>query len=230
MSASTAAHFVSELRDLLLLRVPSSRLPVIVADVSSEHPSLVLEWPSDDDGSVPPMVESVLDSLSLRYPNVAVAQPVLSHSDYNQQRLEIVATEVDAESPAELPEDLSDGDGEPIPSDTSFPVSINIGDVAFDVASYDGMTYTLLRDGEMLEEGFPSIAAALGSLLGHILPEIKDREAKKGTPNPDMEVDKDFLFAISQFLRNSPIIPDDAIRKYLVDFVELTTHRDFNAQ
>ena len=49
------------------------------------------------------------------------------------------------------------------------------------------------------------------------------------SPHPDQEVDKDFLFAFSKFLRNSSIIPDDTIRKLLVDFVELTTHRDFNA-
>jgi hypothetical protein len=229
MPATSAAHFINELRDLLLLRVPSSRLPVIEADVSSAQPTLLLEWSSEDD-SLPPTVESVIDTLSHRYPNVAIGQPTLSYSDHDRQCLEVVATEVEAETPAELPEDMSEGDGEPIPSDTSFPVSINVGDVAFDVVSYDGMTYTLLRDGETVEAELPSVAAAVGALLGYVLPEIAHHEAQKGTPHPDTEVDKDFLFSISQFLRNSPIIPDDSIRKHLVDFVELTTHRDFNAK
>jgi hypothetical protein len=229
MSVTSAAHFVDELRDLLLLRVSSSRLPAVVADVASEQPSLLLEYATSDNSHIPVVIENIIDTLSPRYPNVAVGQPILSYTDNGNNRLEVVATEVEEPlEEGEPPEEI--GEGAPIPSDNSFPVSVTIGDVAFDIANYDGMTYTVLRNGEVLEGELPSLAAALGAMLGYALPEIADREAKKGAPNPDTEVDKDFLFAISKFLRKSPIIPDASVLKHLVDFVELTTQRDFNSQ
>lgn len=223
MSDKPAARCISEMRDLFLLQVSADQASVVHS--SSAPPTLQIEWSAHaSESSVPTVVESLIDALSYRYPTVAIAQPNVYFVDHKVKCLEVLATDVE-----DLPEAPEVSEGEPIPSDSSFPVSINVGDVAFDIASYDGMTYTVLKNGDPVEGNYPTIAAAIGALLEYVLHEVANRESQRGTPNPDQEVDKDFLFELSKFLRNSSIIPDDSVRKYLVDFVELTTRRDFNS-
>jgi len=222
MSDTPAVHCISELHDLILLQVPEERLAHITTELESSAPRVRLAWPLLKEKQLPARVERLIDSLTLRYPTVAISPPIM-HSDNTRNFLTVQAADVEDALPEEAAE------GEPIPSDSSFPISFTVGDVAFDIASYDGMTYTLLHNGAELEGDYPNMAAAVGALLPYVLREIADQEAQKGTPNPQQSVDKEFLFELSQYFRKSPIVPDDSIQKHLVDFVELTTHRDFDA-
>lgn len=223
MPRNLSIRCISELRDLFLLQVStecaSASLP------SPNIPLLRIAWATKETPQIPSIIEDLVDSLSPHYPTVAIFQPTIHSLTEDVSILEVSAAEVGV---GELPESPTIGEGEPVPPDSSFPLSITVGDASFDIVTYDGMVYKLVKDGEELDEDYPTVASAVGAVLKYVLHEIANQEGQRGTPHSEEEVDRDFLFEVAQFLRNSSIIPDDTVRKYLVDFVELTTRRDFN--
>ncbi len=215
----SALQLLSELYDSILLRVPVQHLSArrVKADcLDAPRAELRMQWVTNPDVSLDSVVAELLDDFAQKYPNHLLNLQPSSGPD---------ATRVSVVTATANPSQ----EGEPIPPDPSTTITLSLGDDEYSVVNYDGVEYTVLKNGEALGGAYSSASAALGAAMEPVLLSLAEAEASRGTPDPDQAVDRDFLFSVSQFLSKSSIIPDEAIRQKLVEVVETSTNRDFRS-
>jgi len=215
----TPIQLLSELYDAILLRVPVRYLSerhVVAKAVDAERAQLQLEWTANSEASVNAVAADILEDFETTHPRFTFT--LQSSKGGNGARSSIITA---VANPSH--------ESEPVPPDPNMPISISVGEDEYSIVNYDGVDFTVLRNGEELDGSYPSAAAALGGAMKSVLLALSEMEASKGTPDPDQSVDRDFLFSVAKFISESSIIPDDAMRAKLVEVVEVSTNRDFRS-
>jgi hypothetical protein len=232
MQNVNSVNFLTELYDLVLLQVPAQHLTGKQIRTSSTKPdrtSIQIGWVPNKDVSVDAVIADLLTDLSAAYPGVTFKS---SSSSHDGMRLSTVVADVDIDieetvkEPYVFPRDL---ETEPIPGEPNSTITLSLLGSDYVIQTHDGASFSVFRNSEEIASDLPSAAAALGAAMEFVLMDIADREGKKGTPDPDNAVDRDFLFFLGKYFADSTIVPDEQVRRYLIDFVELTTNREFSS-
>jgi hypothetical protein len=107
------------------------------------------------------------------------------------------------------------------------PFVLDFQDNIYRIESRDGSeTFVVLRNGDVVEDGCPSVSAAFGKLTKHLLVDLSFAEEISSTQQSLDSIDKDFIESVAQYLANSPVVTKEAA-KHLTAFVELVTNRVF---
>ena len=218
---SSLVEPLRELRDRISLEVPDTFIQEesIRESADQQTASLMIVWYEKEDNKpegefldvksiIDRLTEEVLSDKSVEYETTEDEKK----QNVTQTLIKVYLDESRAAaSPPEFPE---------------VELFIDFGENEYEVID-DGDSFSVLRNGEVADDKQPSVAYALGTLAGHVLQDAA--EANEADSETFVQADQDFLLAVSAFLANSPMIPDDDVRSLLIEFVELATNREFPA-
>lgn len=104
----------------------------------------------------------------------------------------------------------------------ALPLTIYAQEDVYNIASAGG-TFSILKNGEAIEDDLPSPAFALGVLINYLQDDLTKIEAAAGL---EASPPTDFLAGIATNIVNTPDLPDEA-KEHFVDFYELVTLKEF---
>jgi hypothetical protein len=206
-----------ELRDRISLEVPDTFIQEesIRESADQQTASLLIVWYEREDNRPDGEfldVKSIIDRL---VEDVLSDKPIDYERTEDEKKQNVTQTLIklywDETKTAAVPPEFPEAE-----------LFVDFGENEYEIVD-DGDSFTVLRNGEVSDDKQPSIAYALGTLTGRALDDL----AEAGKADAYDQVDQDFLLAVSQFLIDSPIVPDDDVRDLFVEFVELVTNREF---
>ena len=118
----------------------------------------------------------------------------------------------------------------PFSTALEIPFTVEFKDNLYRLESPDGgETFSILKNGEAVEESCKSVAAAFALLQKHLLVDLSFIEELNEASRSLDQIDQDFIEAVASFLFNSPVVSPEA-QKHLTAFVELVSNQIFEPQ
>lgn len=223
-----------ELQDRVSLEIPESVIKE--EELSESHDGrigrYVLVWYLDAEQEAHENVEQTVKSLVKQVidPSEGVTYSIADVSRSRDTSQIMVTVEV-----VEEPVTAARRTAYEVVPPMALPFQLTFQDSEYKIESTDGgETWSLMRNGEAVEEELPSVAFALGKLQKHLLvdlsygEELSTGESEEALLVED-QIDKDFIVSTSEFLANSPLVTDEAL-EHLTTFVELVTKREFEPE
>jgi len=227
-------HHSRELRDLVLLQIPDTHLLQATVHLAKQtrietelFPTAVLhfKWPVDTGVDVKSILRRTADAYtkanSLAYKMVTSSTKISALGAHeNSKSTTITLTHASRVRTSE--------NGEPIPSSLPY-ASIHVADDVYSIITDNGVDFSVLKNGEEVAGRLPSEGFALGTMFKYILPELATKGDAAGSKTAEQELTKDFVYSVGTILLEGGEL-DDSARRYLVDFVEMFTNRDFGTE
>jgi len=217
-----------ELQDRIRLEVPEEYVKTeeIRESADQQTAGLTLIWYDRADGKpdgepmdVEPIVDRLTEEVLMQYP---IAWDFSTQDEDN-----VFTHETQVKARWQEGKEPTTADVPPDDSVDPYSFTTTVGNVTYAVATTHGTEWSVLRNGEVVEDGLGSVPAAFGAMVKHLLADLSLIGEELGNPSAADDGDLDFLTALAPALASSPVVSEEA-RGHLITFVEMVTGHELD--